>query len=338
MTVKTHNISLDRFGNAATAFSLKESEIQAPKEGEIQIEVEASGLNFADVMGRLGLYAPVKQLPFILGYDVVGKVVAVGSGVEASLMGKKVLSLTRFGGYAHHVNVPARAAVPLDDMPASEAISYTTAFLTAYLMVEEYIGMAKNKEVLVYSAAGGVGYFLYQFLKLRGALVTCVVGKEDKRKLLKSAGVEREIYTNQEFAALDKKFDLVYNARGGASVKGDIERLKPGGKLVMFGAADQLNNKGIFGKLKTLFGFGFHSPIKLIMKSQSLCGFNLLSYSASFPERVVMAHHQAIKIIKEAGIKPLESKGFGVSEVGEAHEYLASGLSTGKVYIDWTKH
>lgn len=335
--MKSKRIELMKFGSAAEAFQINDFQIDAPKFGEVQVEVLASGLNFADIMARRGMYAPVKKLPFTLGYDVVAKVVAVGEGVDASWLDKKVLSLSRFRGYSKHLNLSVHGLVEIpDSIEAGEAISYTTAFLTAYLMVEDYAGMVEGKSALVYSAAGGVGYFLYHFLLQRGAIPTAIVGTEDKRSLIKEHGVKREIHLTQEFASEDKKFDLIFNARGGQTVKADLKRLNPGGRIVLFGAADQLKGGGIIGKLKLLFGFGFHSPIKLIVNSTSICGFNLLSFSAARPEAVVKAHKRAVAEFINSNTKVLPSCGFAPEKIGEAHSLMESGLSTGKLYIDWT--
>ena len=329
-------IALNQFGKAEKAFSIEDLKLEEPKEGQVQIEVEASGLNFADVMARRGMYAPVNKLPFILGYDVVGKVSAVGKGGSNNLIGKKVVSLTRFGGYQSHVNVPELGVVVLpDDIDMETAISYSTAFLTAYLMVEEYAGLSTGKNALVYSAAGGVGYYLYQFLKLRGIKVQPVVGNTSKIDLLKQNGINENILLNHEIEKHQGKYDLIFNARGGKTVKRDKALLKPGAKLIMFGAADQLNSSGIIGKLKLLFGFGFHSPIQLIVKSQSLCGFNLLGLSSEHPLLVTKAHKKAVELIEANNIKPLKATGFSPDNIAEAHSYLESGNSTGKIFIDW---
>lgn len=329
-------IALNQFGEAEKAFSIEDLKLEEPKEGQVQIEVEASGLNFADVMARRGMYAPVNKLPFILGYDVVGKISAVGKGGNNNLIGKKVVTLTRFGGYQSHVNVPELGVVVLQDEISTEnAISYSTAFLTAYLMVEEYAGLSTSKNALVYSAAGGVGYYLYQFLKLRGIKVQPVVGNASKIDLLKQNGINENILLNHEIEKHQGKYDLIFNARGGKTVKRDKALLKPGAKLIMFGAADQLNSSGIIGKLKLLFGFGFHSPIQLIVKSQSLCGFNLLGLSSEHPLLVTKAHKKAVELIEANNIKPLKATGFSPDKIAEAHSYLESGNSTGKIFIDW---
>ncbi|TXC79001.1 alcohol dehydrogenase catalytic domain-containing protein [Luteibaculum oceani] len=337
--MESQQLALTKFGNSQEAFTLQNFQMPKPVQKEAIVEVEASGLNFADVMARLGLYAPVKNLPFVLGYDLVGKVVELGKEADPNLLGKRVVSLARFGGYRKHINLNSEGLIPIpDDMATEEAINYTTAFLTAYLMAEEYTGIAEGKTALVYSAAGGVGYFLYHFLRAKGVKAQAVVGSAEKISTLVEMGLKDPIWLNSELENKSEKFDLIFNARGGQTVKKDLSRLSKGGKIILFGAADQLNQKGILGKLKLLFGFGFHSPIKLIVNSQSICGFNLLSLSGEHPVMVVKSHHRAIQKFKELNIPTIPASGFAPREVAKAHALLESGKSTGKIFIDWTKH
>src|SRR5215472_2785036 len=87
-------------------FEVKEAPDPEPKAGELRIRVEASGVNFADVMGRLGLYPDPPKVPVVRGYEVAGRADAIGGGVDASWAGRDVCALTRFGGYADVVCAP----------------------------------------------------------------------------------------------------------------------------------------------------------------------------------------------------------------------------------------
>ncbi len=85
---------------------VKDAPDPEPKSGEVRICVEASGVNFADILGRLGLYPDLPPIPVVPGYEVSGRVDAVGAGVDATWAGRDVFALTRFGGYADTVCVP----------------------------------------------------------------------------------------------------------------------------------------------------------------------------------------------------------------------------------------
>src|SRR5581483_3410834 len=86
--------------------AVKEAPDPQPKAGELRIRVEASGVNFADIMGRIGIYPDLPPLPVVPGYEVAGRVDPVGEGVEANWVGRDVFAATRFGGYADVVCVP----------------------------------------------------------------------------------------------------------------------------------------------------------------------------------------------------------------------------------------
>ena len=130
---------LVKHGNDPSCFQIKEVDKPVPKKGEVLIKVQAFGLNYADVMARLGLYREAPPLPSVLGYDVVGIVEAVGEGSDATLVGKQVVAVTEFGGYAEYATAreEAVAAVP-PDMPlpsaAALATQYSTAYYTVYLL------------------------------------------------------------------------------------------------------------------------------------------------------------------------------------------------------------
>src|SRR5262245_38932113 len=106
---------LVRHGTPTEAFTLRELPTPEPGAGQIRIAVTAFGLNYADVMARLGLYQDAPPLPSVLGYEVVGHIDALGTGVSDLRPGQRVVALTRFGGYATHALTDARAVVPIPD-------------------------------------------------------------------------------------------------------------------------------------------------------------------------------------------------------------------------------
>jgi NADPH:quinone reductase-like Zn-dependent oxidoreductase len=151
---------------------IKEAVDPQPGAGEIRIRVEASGVNFADVMGRLGLYPDLPKIPVVPGYEVAGRVDAVGSGVDASWAGRDVFALTRFGGYADVVCVPqAQVFSRPPSMSALEGASIPVNYLTAWQLIVAMGGLKSGETVLVHSAGGGVGIAATQIAKHIGATV-----------------------------------------------------------------------------------------------------------------------------------------------------------------------
>jgi NADPH:quinone reductase-like Zn-dependent oxidoreductase len=171
-TLKMKAICLTQTGPAAQAFEAREVPTPTPQAGEVRILVESFGLNFADVMARLGLYPATPPLPCVLGYDVVGRIEAVGEGVSADQVGRRVMALTRFGGYSELAIAQVAGYVEIpDELDTGVALALATQGATAYYMAEDMLRLHPGDQVLVHAAAGGVGTCLVQLAKHRGCVV-----------------------------------------------------------------------------------------------------------------------------------------------------------------------
>src|ERR1700736_1316042 len=155
---------------APEVFEMRESPDPVPGDGEIRIRVRAAGINFADILTRLGLYPDAPRPPVVVGYEVAGVIDAVGPGVTPFRAGDHVLALTRFGGYASSVVVPEAFVFPtpsgLSDVDAAAVpVNYLTAFLALYRLAN----VGAGETVLIHGAGGGVGIAATQLARLRGA-------------------------------------------------------------------------------------------------------------------------------------------------------------------------
>jgi NADPH2:quinone reductase len=168
-------------GDALKAFQLKDVPQPKPKGLQVLIKVEAFGLNFADVMARNGLYKDAPSMPSILGYDVVGEVIESSSDEYTYLIGKRVVAMTRFGGYAEYAVTDARAcAVISAGMQAGSAAALATQYCTAYRAAYEAVNLFEGDNILIHAAAGGVGTALTQLAKLKGCTVYGTSSSEKK--------------------------------------------------------------------------------------------------------------------------------------------------------------
>jgi len=267
-------IFLKKYGESRDAFEIRETEIPRAGEGEIIIKVDSSGLNFADVMARRGIYNDAPPLPAVLGYDVGGTIHEIGKGVEGFELGQIVTAMTRFGGYAEYVKAISAGVHTLPKgWDTARGTTLTTQACTAVVCAEEVLNMYPGNKVLIQAGSGGVGRILIQLAKHRECIVfaTASTGKQE---YLKEMGVDYPIdYLNEDFSVLipeilgDEKLDIVFDNLGGKRYKQGLNLLGPGGKIVSYGAADQ--NKGSktgkWGSIKVGLGFGFHSPIKLVV-------------------------------------------------------------------------
>jgi len=166
---------------------VKEAPDPQPRAGELRVRVEASGVNFADIMGRMGLYPDLPPIPVVAGYEVSGRVDAVGTGVDSGWLGRDVFALTRFGGYADVVCVPEKQVfVRPEAMSAEQGAAIPLNYFTAWQLVVVMGGLKAGETMLVHSAGGGVGIAATQIAKHIGATVigTASVAKHSELRRL----------------------------------------------------------------------------------------------------------------------------------------------------------
>jgi len=329
-------------GNASTAFEIREVPKPEPGEGEVLIKVAAFGLNFADVMARIGMYKEAPPLPAILGYDVAGYIETVGTNVSTLKPGDRVVAMTRFGGYAEYAvtKASAVAVIPADiNMPAATALA--TQYCTAYYSAAEVMSLYAGDKVLIQSGAGGVGTALIQYAKYKGCEIFSTAGSDEKLKYLSSMGVQHPVnYTMHDFEAIIKKstagkgVDAIFDAVGGSSIKKGFKSLAAGGRLVCYGASD-MSGKNIFGKVGAALGFGFYHPLMLMMPSKAIIGVNMLRIADEKPAIIQRCLEAVVQLTRDGVFKPVLGKSFHVSEIGAAHEYLEKRKSMGKVAVQW---
>ena len=334
-------IYLQKYGSAQEAFVVKETKIPIPKEDEVLIKVKYSGLNFADVIARRGMYPDAPKNPALLGYDVSGEISAVGKKVTEFKIGQQVVAMTRFGGYAEYAvtNKNGLAVVP-DGYDMAAATVLATQACTAYYCAEDCVTLHKGDKVLIQAAAGGVGSLLVQIAKHRGCIIygTASTGKQD---FIKKLGVDYAIdYTKDNFYDVIKgnghQLDMVFDSLGGTAFAKGVKLLAPGGKMVCYGAAEQLESRKNKLKLISLaVGFGLFSPISLLMQSKSIITVNMLRI-ADFKQSVFNEVLQnVIKMADQKIITPHVSKVFPALDIADAHDFLESRQSTGKVVLKW---
>jgi len=336
-------VVLVKNGVADKAFEIRNVNQPKPSNNEVLIKVEGFGLNFADVMARLGLYKAAPPLPSIIGYDVVGIIDKLGENVTNLKIGQRVLALTKFGGYAEYAVTDARGVVAVsENMPAGEAVAMATQYCTAYYCSHEAMNLHKGDYVLIHAAAGGVGIALVQLAKYKGCKI---IGTASSKKIdfLKKQGVDYAIdYTKEDFEKIiidkigEKKIDAVFDSIGGKSVKKGFNLLGTTGKIVCFGASPMADAKGnIFKKLKIARGFGKYSPISLIAGSKSIIGVNMLPIADHKTDLYKNCLNNLIDLYNKKVIKPVVGGEFNVEQIAKAHHFLESRESIGKIVVKW---
>ncbi len=329
-------------GDADKSFELRDLKLSNPTGEEILIKTESFGLNYADVMARLGLYRECPPLPTVIGYEAVGRVEKIGSSVKKIKVGDRVLAFSRFGGYASHVLTPEIAAIPIgDSVAASKALALSVQYSTAWYALEECLNLHPGDRVLIHAAAGGVGTALIQMAKRRGCMIAGTASSH-KLEYLKSQGVDLPIdYRNTDFenvlekAGWKKKVDAVFDPVGGLSVRKGIKLLNSGGKIVVYGGSSMSASKSPLHKFRVAAGFGLWSPIILMMRSISIIGVNMLRIAEDKPTLLQHCMKEVFRLYQDGIFDPEIGREFAANQLSEAHEFLESRQSIGKIVVHW---
>jgi NADPH:quinone reductase-like Zn-dependent oxidoreductase len=337
-------IVITQYGAAHEAFELQERPTPQPGDGQVRIAVEAFGLNYADISARQGTYADAPPPPCVIGYEVVGRIDALGSGVTQLAVGQRVAALTRFGGYATAAVTDARAAVSIpDDLDAGVAVAIPTQGGTAYYCAEELVRLHPGDHVLVHAAAGGVGTWLVQLCKRRGCVVYGTAGSDAKLDTLRKLGVDHPInYRREDFAEAVQRIrgvaglDVIFDSLGGSAVRKGLRLLAAGGRIVCFGAAERESGPWqLVRDARFAASFGFVHPIPLLMHCKSILGVNMLRLADQRPETLGRVLHAVADLTLKGEIQPLVGGRFTTDQIAAAHELLGGRGSTGKIVVRW---
>lgn len=316
-------------------------DLKAPQAGEISIAVKAAGINFADILARQGLYQDAPPLPAVVGYEVAGEVIALGAGVPETWLNKPVLALTRFGGYASHINVPQEQVFLLESqLSYSEAASIPVAYLTAYELAVALGNLQPEDRILIHNAGGGVGLALLDIAKHIGA-TTIGTASAGKHEFLQARGLDYAIdYRQQDWfkevmnITQNQGVELVTDPLGGSNWRSSYRALRATGRLGMFGVSEASAN-GISGKLKllkTAVSMPFFHPINLMHQNKAVFGVNMGRLWHEAP-RIRRWTDFILQGIQDGWVRPHVDKTFKFSQAGEAHQYIEERKNKGKVIL-----
>ncbi len=340
------SIFLKKYGKASEAFEIRETEKPTCGADDLLIDVECFGLNYAEVMARHGLYKPAPKPPGVLGYEVVGTIGEVGKNVDSSLIGKRVVAFTRFGGYSQTVVTDKNAFAEIGDMDAGEACCIAVQYATAYYMAFEMTNIHASDRILIHAGAGGVGTALIQLCKLKGAFVFANAGSDDKLQYMKDQGADEVINARKvdyELALKSKlgkeKLDITFNPIAGSTFKKDFRLVGSGGRVILFGASERAGKKfGFFSTLNFLKKMGIMLPIFLVGSSKSILGVNMLNIGDDKPEILARCMKNVADLVKSGKLKPHVGSRFKASEIAQAHDLLESRKSIGKIVVYWNEN
>lgn len=320
-----------------------ERPVPEPVRNQVRIRVEAAGVNFADVMMRLGLYPDAPKLPAVPGYEVAGTVDAVGPGAKADLLGTPVVAMCNFGGYSESVCVPAGAVFPRPEgTDAVTAAALPVNYLTAWQMVRIMAPVSAGDVVLVHSAAGGVGQAVVQLCRAAGARVLGSASPA-KHGLLLEQGLtyvfdsrERGFAAGVKAATGGRGADIVLEPRNGSWIMESYRALAKCGRLVLFGFSHAAQGKGsgTLTALRTLAGVPWLklNPISLMNDNKSVAGVNLGRMWDQAGRTRGWTEH-LLALLADGTIAPRIDCVLPFSAAAEAHRRLEDRLNVGKVVL-----
>ena len=330
------------YGSPDEAFELRDIELSDPSPDEVIVEVEAFGINYADIMARTGLYGEAPKPPFIAGYEVVGRVVKTPTELN-HLLNQRVAAFTRFGGYATHAKVNKYALEVIDDnFPTNDALALTTQYVTAYYVTNYCQPIRPSEVVLIQASAGGVGLAINQLCKIAGAKTIGLCSSEEKQKFCLDQGYDHVInYLNEDYTAQITKIapnglDACFNSLAGKSFKKELKLLNHSGRILLYGGASRSGMKGgMLATLKMVWEMGIIIPIGFMMGSKSLIGINMLKVADHKPQIIKQCLSEVFKLYREGKIKPVIKHSLSHNELAQAHKIIENRSSIGKVVCHW---
>ena len=311
------------------------------KSGDVLIDVQFSGINFADLLMRMGLYPSAPKPPFTPGYEVSGVIAKVGSTENDELLGKSVAALTKFGGYSSKVVVKKDRLIALPDgIDMAQAAAMPVVYLTSYVMLSLQAHLQKDEWVLIHNIGGGVGLAAVELSRMIGANIigTASVGKHDR---LREKGIHHLIdYNTEDFVARVKEItegkgvDVIIDPIGGENLKKSYKALGSFGRLVVFGFSKAASGprRKVLHLLKEYIKTPKFSPIQLMGHNKGVFGCHL-GMVMDRQELLQECMQKLMSYFQSGDINPHVDRVFPLNRVTDAHQYIMDRRNFGKVLL-----
>ena len=318
--------------NYGSPFVLKEIDRPQPKSGEVLVNVKAASVNPLDTKIKTGNAGHAKtQLPAILGIDMAGIVVEVGSGVTKFKAGDEVYGMTGGiagvqGSLAEYAAVDADLlALKPNNITMGEAAAIPLGFITAWEGLVDRAKVEKGKTVLIHGGSGGVGHLAVQIAVAKGATVF-TTDSPGKKELVEAYGATSIDYTTQNVDDYVKQhsdgegFDIVFDTVGGSTLDSSFKAVKV-----------------YTGHAISILGWGTHSIAPLSFRGATYSGVFTLLPLITGKHR---AHHgeimaEATALIEAGKLKPIvDPTYYSFANVEDAYKAVEAGTSKGKVIVN----
>lgn len=320
---------------------LREQPDPVPVADQVRIRVRASGINFADILARQGLYPDAPKLPCVVGYEVAGVIDAVGPTAEASWLGREVLALTRFNGYADTVLAPqTQVFAKPARLSFEQAAAIPVNYLTAWQLMVVMGALSADETVLIHNAGGGVGLAAIDIGRHVGARLFGTASG-GKHAFLRERGLDIAIdYTREDWRKAvtqhtdGRGVELILDPLGGAHWKKSYAALRHTGRLAMFGASTVTESRlpGVARLLALAANLPWFNPIPLMNANRAVFGVNL-GHLWHEGDKIARWMSVLLEGVEAGWVRPHVDRSFALAEAGDAQAYLEARRNTGKVVL-----
>lgn len=300
-----------------------------PGHGEVCIQVEAAGCNYADVMQHLGTYPLQLELPYTPGMEAVGRVASVGEGVDEALIGKRVGVISFVAGaYAEKMIAPSTGLIPIgDEVDAGAILALMIQGVTAFALLD-YSGKLSSKDrVLIHAAAGGVGHLAVQIAKKLGSThVTGVIGDAEKSQELEALGADTIVSRrNPEAAKLIAAagpYDIILDPVGKTAFELNQSVLAEDGRLVFYG--------WLSGQTPEISAA---QSLSMLFANHALVGFAVNVLMDRNPDYVTACLKKMVEWVEDGSLRPNTGARYTLETARQAHQDISDNVTSGKVII-----
>ncbi len=331
--MKIRRVIITRHGGPEV-LQLVEDELPEPGPGEVQVRVLASGVAYGDVLKRCGLVPGQPRLPYTPGYDLVGTVERLGTGVERLREGDRIAAFVGNGGNAERANIAASRAVPVPPgVDPAEALCLVLNYVTARQMMERVARLRAGERILVHGAAGGVGTAFLELVRLQGigAYGTASRGKHAVVERLGGVPIDyrSEDFVERVLALTGDGVDAVFDPIGGRHLARSHRVLRRGGRLVSYGISSALSE----GKSRIFLTFALLGLYKLLPDGRSAHFYGIGATKGSTSRTIREDLETLVALLAERKIAPVIGARVPLEEARRAHDMVERAEVAGKVVL-----
>jgi len=322
---------------------LIEEDLPEPSAGQVRLKVLATGVAFADVLMRYGMYPHMPALPFSPGYDVVGVIDKLGSGVTNFVPGDRVTAMTMIGGYAQYLCIPASELIRVPEgVDPAEAVSLVLNYATAHQLIHRIADLRPEQSVLIHGAAGGVGTALLELGQLAG-LKMYGTASRSKHGLVSSLGGIPIDYKTDDFLARILQMtrgggvDAVFDAVGGMNWWRSYKTLRSagkgsGGKLIGYGMSSVIE-RGKASKLRGAANFALIGLLGALPDGKVARWYSITIEKKKHPEWFPEDLAHLLRLLAEKKIHPHVAERLPLREAQRANDLIEHAKVSGKIVL-----